>query len=107
MQVCPIWGAFPPDRIWNADHVPAPFAVNMRKSLNMKVSGCHMHAPRALFLPHSCPARLVSATCMPRAPCFCHIHAPRALFLPHSCPARLVSSTCMPRVCFLEKWICS
>ena len=39
-----------------------------------------MHAPRALFLPYACPARLVSATCMPRAPCFCHMHAPRACF---------------------------
>ena len=24
-QTCPIWGAYPPSRIWNADHVPLPF----------------------------------------------------------------------------------
>ena len=36
----PIWGAYPPDKIWNADHIPAPFSVNVERSLNMKVFAC-------------------------------------------------------------------
>ena len=32
-QVCDIWGAYPPKNIWNADHVPLPFIVNLTRSL--------------------------------------------------------------------------
>lgn len=39
-QVCPEWGAYPPLFIWNADHVPAPFAINCKRSLNMKGQAC-------------------------------------------------------------------
>jgi hypothetical protein len=39
-QVCPIWGAFPPAKIWNADHIPLPFSVNLKRSLNTKGSDC-------------------------------------------------------------------
>jgi hypothetical protein len=39
-EVCPIWGAFPPNRIWNADHIPAPFAINLKRSLNPKGQPC-------------------------------------------------------------------
>lgn len=36
-QQDPVWGAFPPQNIWNADHIPAPFCINLKRSLNMKV----------------------------------------------------------------------
>ena len=38
--MCPYWGAYPPDRIWNADHIPAPFCVNLKRSLNPKAQPC-------------------------------------------------------------------
>lgn len=39
-QVDPVWGAYPPTNIWNADHVPLPFIVNFKRSLNPVGSDC-------------------------------------------------------------------
>ena len=33
-QVSPTWGAYAPTNIWNADHVPLPFIINFKRSLN-------------------------------------------------------------------------
>ena len=44
-RVSDIWGAFPPDKIWNADHVPAPFCVSVKRSLNMKGAPCWIAVP--------------------------------------------------------------
>ena len=39
-QICPVWGAYPPSRIWNADQCPAPFCINLKRSLNPKGEPC-------------------------------------------------------------------
>ena len=35
-----IWGAYPPENIWNADHVPLPFTINLKRSMNLKGDDC-------------------------------------------------------------------
>jgi hypothetical protein len=39
-QCSPEWGLYPPSHIWNADHVPLPFCVNLKRSLNPKGEPC-------------------------------------------------------------------
>jgi hypothetical protein len=39
-QRCPVWGAFPPHMMWNADHIPMPFCINLKRSFNSKNSPC-------------------------------------------------------------------
>ena len=39
-QRCPVWGAFRPEDIWNADHIPLPFTVNYKRSLNNGRARC-------------------------------------------------------------------
>ena len=38
------WGSYPPEFIWNADHVPLPFCVNLKRSLNSKGQPCWIAA---------------------------------------------------------------
>jgi hypothetical protein len=40
----PEWGSYPPRYIWNADHVPLPFCVNLKRSLNPKGEPCWIAA---------------------------------------------------------------
>ena len=39
-QTDPTWGAYAPTNIWNADHVPLPFIVNFKRSLNPVGEDC-------------------------------------------------------------------
>jgi hypothetical protein len=39
-QICPIWGAYRPENIWNADHIPLPFSIDLKRSLNPKGEDC-------------------------------------------------------------------
>ena len=39
-QRCPTYGRYPLEYIWNADHVPLPFCINMKRSLNPKGEQC-------------------------------------------------------------------
>lgn len=36
----PLYGAFPPENIWNMDHVPLPFTLNLKHSYNAKGERC-------------------------------------------------------------------
>jgi hypothetical protein len=38
--VCDVWGAFPPENIWNMDQIPLPFCINLKRSLNPKGESC-------------------------------------------------------------------
>lgn len=53
-QVDDIWGAFPPENIWNADHIPAPFASNANRSLSLKVRSTIAHTHR--IFQHGLPS---------------------------------------------------
>ena len=53
---CAFWGAFPPECWWNADHVPAPFCLAARRSLNMKGSPCWI----AVFGPSGLEKRMAT-----------------------------------------------
>lgn len=39
-QQCPVWGAYAPRHMWNADHVPLPFTINLKRSMNSKGTRC-------------------------------------------------------------------
>ena len=71
-QVCPVWGAYPPNRWWNADHVPAPFCVNLGRSLNAKVADIQAACTHA----STCSAHSVAYSHTPSRPpstCSCSL----------------------------------